>query len=370
MKRFINFGSIDQFRTIIKNIEHSARYRGQDDNDKAIYDRFAPMPTIKATATEKIHGTNAAVCFGGGEFWVQSRKNIITSEKDNAGCAFTAEQNREEWMEIIHILAEWHNINLDKNVISVYFEWSGGNIQKNSALTGLDKRAIIFQHFKVSPLEPQIGPDGSEVSAKWYETIGEDAICEGEFGLTSIDREQVGIHNIMNHETWEFEINFNKPLLSQNQFIKLVEETIEPNSPIGRAMGKDGNIGEGAVFTFEYDEVVHRFKVKGEKHSNSKVKTLSPVDNEKEQKKLDIAQQVAPGWRLEQMYNETFDTINGGKGDINRTGDFLKAVNKDVLKEESDTIAEAGLIPKEIFGIVSKISRGWLMEQLDREAGL
>ena len=42
---------------------------------------------------------------------------------------------------------------LNKNIITVYYEWCGGSIQKNSALTGFDKKAFIFQHFKISPIE-------------------------------------------------------------------------------------------------------------------------------------------------------------------------------------------------------------------------
>lgn len=374
MKRFITFGSIDQFRTIIKNVQHTAQYVRYDEvEDIQIMDRAAKMPKLKVTASEKIHGTNAAVCFSNkDDFWVQSRKNIITVDKDNAQCARTIygdgtkefPGNKDEWMEIIMGLAEKHNIDLDTHIISVYFEWSGGNIQKKSAVTGLDKRAIIFQHFKVSPLEPVIGNDGAETpeSARWLETYA--------LGIGWFNNKEHGIYNIMQYKTWEYEVNFATPLLHQNEFIKLVDEIIEPNSPIGKSMGVDGNVGEGAVFTFTYKEKMHRFKVKGEKHSASPVKTLKPVDNVKEQAKIDMANQVTPGWRLEQMYDEVFDTINGGKGDKKGTGDFIKAVNKDIIKEESDVIADAGLEIKEVLGKVTTISRMFLDAQLDKEAGL
>lgn len=35
MKRFINFGSIDQFRTIIKNVQHTACYVRYDEETQA-----------------------------------------------------------------------------------------------------------------------------------------------------------------------------------------------------------------------------------------------------------------------------------------------------------------------------------------------
>ena len=63
---------------------------------------------------------------------------------DNAGCAFSAWTNKQAWMSVINTLANEHNIDLTVNIISVYYEWAGGNIQKLSALSGVDKSAVIF----------------------------------------------------------------------------------------------------------------------------------------------------------------------------------------------------------------------------------
>ena len=42
MKRFISFGSIDQFRTIIKNVKWQSQYTGEKDVDgNPIMDRAA-----------------------------------------------------------------------------------------------------------------------------------------------------------------------------------------------------------------------------------------------------------------------------------------------------------------------------------------
>lgn len=374
MKRFIKYNSIIDFPGTIKNVTHHARYQGFDEaTQTAIYDHMTPLPKITATATEKIHGTNAAVCFSNvDDFWVQSRKNIITPEKDNAGCAQAAIQQKEAWMEIIMSLAYEHQINLNTHIISVFYEWAGGNIQKNSACSGMDKRAIIFQHFKVSPLEPHIGEDGNETpeSAFWLETKALDALCEGEIGVGYLDRPFSDIYNIMNFPTWEFEIDFNQPKMIQNDLLKTVLEEVEPASPLGKTMGKCENIGEGIVCTFTYKDVLYKFKVKGEKHANSKVKTLKPVDNAKEQAKIDLAKKITPAWRLEQMYAEVFDTLNGGFGDKRRTGDFMKALSGDVIKEELDKINESGFEVKEIMPLVNKIGKTWFFEELNREMGL
>jgi hypothetical protein len=56
----------------------------------------------------------------------------------------------------------------------------------------------------------------------------------------------------MNFETWNIEIDFDRPDIAQNELVELVEKVIEPNSPLGQTFGKEGNIGEGVVVTFEY----------------------------------------------------------------------------------------------------------------------
>ena len=372
MKRFISYNKIGDFNKVIKDVGHSARYLGYDEVKKeVIYDNLAPLPTIMITGSEKVHGTNAAVCMGGGEFWVQSRKNIINLDKDNAFCAatiLTKDGTQKSWENIINSLSKEYNIDLDTNIISVYFEWSGGNIQKKAAVSGLDKRAIIFQHFKVSPLNPIIDEDGTEKSAYWLETSETfDMSGNGLDEISWLDDTTVKIYNVMNFDTWNFEVDFNKPKLSQNDFIKLVEEIIEPNSPLGKSMGIENNVGEGVVFTFIYKETLHKFKVKGEEHSVSKVKTLKPVDNVREQAKQEEAQRVCPAWRLEQGYKEVF----GDKpGDKKRTGDFMKWMSKDIIMEETANIVDNGFEVKEIMAVVNKIAKNWFFEELNKEVGL
>ena len=354
MKRMIKYPSIDQFRGVIKNVQHSAQYVRYDEaTGQTIMNRGAAMPVVKAVATEKIHGTNASVCFSNPDgFWIQKREDLCTVEADNAACAFHALQNQDAWMDVIQSLAKEHNVNLDTHIVTVYYEWCGGNIQKNSAVSTLEKMSIIFRHFKVSPVEP------SETEPNvWFETT-----VAGEW----IERKDARIYNISNFPTYEFEIDFNVPLLSQNKMVDLVENTIEPNSPVGRQLGVDGNVGEGVVVSFLYKDAMYQFKVKGEKHSASKVKTLKPVDDEKVQKIQDIAQQVAPAWRLEQMFVLVNDTVNGGVPAMENMGKFMKAVNQDIIKEESDVLAGAGLEPKEVFGVVARIARQWYSEELDK----
>ena len=363
MKRMINFGSIGQFRNVVKAIQTDAQFMSLAEDGNPIYDRLAKMPILTGYASEKIHGSNGAVCFNSQDgFWAQSKSNIITPQKDNAGCAFAADQNKEHWMWIIHYLAEQYNIDMFDNIISVYFEWSGGSIQKKSACTGLDKRAIIFQHFKVSPREPEFNEDGKiETQSYWLET---------KIGDIWASTPSVNIYNIMNYKTWTFKIDFETPLLSQNQMLEQIE-ALEANSPYGQAMGCENNIGEGMVVTFEYKGKVHKFKIKGEKHSASKVKTLKPVDEVKEQAKIDFANYACSAARLEQAWQAVFGIENEiMEPTVKATGDFIRAVIQDVMKEELDILAEKELEPKEVNSKISLVARRWFMEELDKDAGI
>lgn len=370
-KRLVKMPSIDQFRNTIRNVQHQAQYIGYDEEkDETIMNRDAVLPVITATATEKIHGTNASVCYSNPDgFWVQSKDNIIPREEDgidNAGCAFVATQIKHVWMNIINMLADAYDVDLNENIITVYYEWCGGSIQKNSALSGFDKKSFIFQHFKISPIEQILDANGKQVNAIWRETFvmdGSDQIW--------VDTVEHNIYNVMNFPTWEFTIDFNMPGEAQNKMIETVINDIEPNSPIGAKLGKEGNVGEGVVVAFLYKDSLHRFKVKGEKHSKSKVKTLKPVDTELEQKKVDFANEVCTSGRLEQAWQAQFG-INDEimEPTVKATGDFLRKVIADVWKEESDIAFERGLEPKQVNSLISKVARIWFMGELDKLAGL
>lgn len=367
MKRMIAYPKIKDFNGVIRDVTFASQYTGQIGEDgNPIMNRNAKQPVITVHATEKIHGTNASVCYSNPDgLWVQSRENIITLEKDNAGCATNVYSNKNAWMQLINTLAEEHKINLDNYIISIYYEWSGGNIQKASAVSGLDKRAIIFKHFKVSPLEPQ--DEEATETAYWLPTSVTGSLSFDEADPVAwVDYTNVNIYNIMNFPNWEFEVDFNHPKLSQNKFIELVEERIEPCSPLGKEMGIENNIGEGIVCEFWFQDSLNRFKVKGEKHSTSRVKVLSPVDEEKEMNKINFANKVVTPGRCEQAWQKTFGIDNEiSVPDAKFTGDFLRFVMQDIMAEEVQTLFDHQLEFKDTNKLVSKLARDWFLEQLD-----
>ena len=127
-------------------------------------------------------------------------------------------------------------------------------------------------------------------------------------------------------------------------------------------------LGEGIVFEYLNEDLSIKYcmKSKGLLHqgsSKSKTKTLKPVDDEKIMKIHEVAEQVTPLWRLEQMFDLACDVINGGEIKRNKMGDYLRMVVNDVYKEDSDLIVEAGLEAKEINKYISEIAKQYFFER-------
>jgi len=219
-KRHIGFPSIDQFKTVVSNINRRHNFVGLDANGDAIYDPSKPKPKLKFKGTVKLHGTNFGVCYNDiAGLWAQSRENIITSQKDNAGSAFFVESNTEAFLDLFNQVKNKLNLDLTQNTISIYGEWAGKGIQKSVAISNLDKSMFIFG-VKITP-HPKDEDD--KTPAYWVDS-------------SYLRNHEHRIYNIEDYETYEIEIDFNYPQLAQN---KLIEMTIavEDECPVGKAFG-------------------------------------------------------------------------------------------------------------------------------------
>lgn len=348
MKKMIKFPSIDQFRTVVTNINRQFSFVGLNDDGVAIYDPSLDKPILKFTGSIKLHGTNVGVSFNTESgLWAQSRENIITTEEDNAGFAFFVESHTEQFMSLINDIKHRTGIDTTKNTISIYGEWCGVGIQKGVGISNIPKSFFIFG-VKISPIVDN-DEDLKNNPAYWVDH-------------TYLKCKESNIYNINDFETYEIEIDFNVPQLSQNKLSEITD-VVEKECPVAKEFGFNG-IGEGVVWCCEYKGVRYLFKVKGEKHANgSKPKTLKKVDDEKIRLLLDIADKVTPIWRLEQMLNQACDIINGGQIDRSKLGNYIRMVINDVVKEDSDIISDAGLEPKDINKYVSEIAKKYFFEQ-------
>jgi len=331
---FKAFPSIEQFRTVIKKVQHQARFVGLDEGGEAIFDNTKKAPVLKYKGTVKLHGTNACLHFPQHYItpFCQSRNNIITPEKDNAGFANYMAQ------------VSFHNF-LTQNFkpeddIYIYGEWCGKGIQKSVAIAELDKMFVIF-----------------------------DVVVNGErlADISGISLPKHRIFNINDFPTWSIEIDFNDPQVIQNTLVGITEG-VEYECPVANFFGVKG-VGEGVVWSlaepFNGFPVKHpdfTFKVKGEKHSVSKVKTLASVDVEKVNSVKEFVSNVVTENRLKQG----LDFLREGNivVDMKATGDFIRWVYNDVVKEELDVIEASGIDVKDIGGLVAKAAKSWYFEQI------
>jgi len=165
---------------------------------------------------------------------------------------------------------------------------------------------------------------------------------------------------------FEIDIDFNYPQLSQNKLADLTLE-IEKSCPVAKALGAEG-IGEGIVWcpvTDGWEDPDYWFKVKGDKHSASKVKTLAQIDPTKVNNIKEFVEEVVTENRLQQA----LDYIKEMDKPVSRasTGDFVRWVINDIMAEEADTMEASGLVTKDVAANVSNVARKWFFDYLDME---
>ena len=334
MKKHISFPSIEQFRNVVGTVNRQYNFVGLDENGEAIYDSSLPKPVLTFKGTVKLHGTNAGVSFNESGYWIQSRENIITPEKDNAGFAFFVESRKDVFKKFVDQINSVNFFDLRNNTVTIYGEFAGGNIQKGVGICNLPKSFFIFA-IKVTP----------------HTKTEEEQRVKPAFWIPShyLKNPENNIYNIEDFQTWEMEIDFNYPELVQNKLGELTL-AVEEECPIAKAFGFSG-IGEGIVWSCELKGNVHRFKVKGEKHSSSKVKKLASVDTEKITSIKEFVDYAVTESRFNQAIEKIFP--NNEPVDVKKLGEVIKWVVKDIIKEETDTLVQNNLEPKDIGKYVS-----------------
>jgi hypothetical protein len=345
MKKMIKFPSIEQFRSTVSNIKRRYNFVGLDDNGEAVYDHTLPKPKLVFKGTVKLHGTNAAICYNGvSGFWAQSRENIITPEKDNAGFAFFAESKKDVLINLVNMVAKRESVDLLNNTITIYGEWCGGNIQKGVGVCNLPKSLFIFG-VKISPFEVE-GLD-KQAPAYWVD-------------CTDLGNSEDRIYNINDFQTYEMEVDFNSPELVQNKFSELTI-AVEEECPVAKAFGFSG-IGEGIVWTTEVNGERYLFKVKGEKHSASKVKVLAAVDVEKVESIQKFVDYAVTESRLDQAIENVFP--NNEPLSMHKFGDVVRWMVNDIIKEEMDVLVENNLEPKSVNSKIASQTKEMFLNKL------
>lgn len=312
MKEHYKYPSIEQFRTIVKEVTQHYNHKEQ------------PFPTLTFTGTVKLHGTNASVVLP--DNYPQSRNEVLGEGKDNAG--FAAWHSTKT--ALFNLWWEWlKEDHPEIETAVIYGEWAGQGVQKGVGISELPKD---FYAFGIKVID-------AEGNSKWLKDF-----------LSPPDVKRIEWAGV-----FTCDINFSNPQLVQNHLISLTEK-VEEQCPMASIYGISG-VGEGIVWKHITDDGhLIAFKVKGEKHIVSKVKTLASVDVDRLCSIQEFVDYAVTDNRLLQIKSEMEGALSSKD-----TGDFIKRVSADVHKEESDTLLASGLTMKDVGSALSKKARDWLL---------
>lgn len=334
------FPSINQFRNVVAHVRRQASFMGLDDAGNPIINPAPVYPKLEFQGTVKLHGTNAAIVFSPEGITYQSRERVLTREQDNAGFMAHMEQHLDTVALLGAYIAQQNELVGLDHTVAVYGEWCGGNIQKGVAITGLPKMFVIF---------------AVKINGEW---VSLPKMSPRTLGFA-------GIYSIKEYPGWEIEIDFEHPEEAQNQLAEITEG-VEACCPVGKAFGVEG-IGEGIVWRCATDpSSEYWFKVKGEKHSASKVKTLASVDVEAVAQINDFVTMVVTEARLEQALNNLVNE-QLKPFDMTSMGDFIRWVHQDVIKEEADTLQASGIEYKKLGSPIALVAKRWFVAKLNDE---
>lgn len=321
MKKFLDIGL---FRSTVGDVKSQCDFVGfEPDGVSPIYAHTKPYPVIKFTGTVKIHGTNAAIVKYKDRTEFQSRDRVLSLDKDNCGFMLTmAGKNLDSLFDGI----------LFEEYVAIYGEWCGGSVQKGVAVAQLPKMFVIFS---------------AKVDGKWIEYKRHQ----------NADR----IYNIFQFPTYEMDVDFNKPQAYEEKLAALTE-FVEKECPVGKHFGVSG-VGEGIVWTGTYEGNTYTFKVKGKEHSVVKTEKVASAGVEEVAGLNEFVEYAVTENRLKQGISVL--KSRGTPINVKATGLFVRWVQDDVVKEETDTLVKNQIDWKKVSSLVATKARDFFMKNLE-----
>jgi RNA ligase len=338
--------SIGQLRNVVHSIKQKSQFVGMDDNNLPIMKRDAVLPTLPFKGTVKLHGTNASIIFSNdSDIVFQSKNRQLSINNDNSGFMNHMLGDNVGVKKLTELHQKMTQALLPNKYekIAVFGEWCGEGIMKGVAINQLPRMFVIFDVYGIN---------------------GDESVNIPHNEWDRVNMPDIRIFNIHQFQTYTIEIDFNKPEMIQNALIDYTQQ-VEDECPIAKHFGISG-CGEGIVYKCtdpDYNDPAFWLKIKGEKHSVSKVKTLAPVDVEKMKSVDDFMDKVVTENRLNQGIEYLVEM--GLEVTEKSTGQFISWVFKDCLKEESDTLEASGLNKKDIGKPLGTLSRKWYFKKLE-----
>ncbi len=344
------FHDIESLRHVAQSIAMHCEYYG-----------IASKPIIEFYGTVKLHGTSGAVrVTTNGTVLAQGRNRELTITQDNYGFAHFVAGRADMFRRFAENSKDlYHDV-------TIYGEWCGQGIQSKVGISKLPKMFVIFAVY-------------DHVLNCWYEAWD----TKNDNARVAETYNEHGIYFITQAPTYKVLVDFNDPTPAAEQISRYTLEVEEQcpfaHLPIFEQFHKGENIGigEGIVWVAvnrswgagqDPDSKRLVFKSKGEKHKKGGEKLQVSVNPEKVSAVAALVDLILPEWRLEQGI--TFLRENNIPLANTSTGQYLKWIAQDILKEEIDRIAANPYPWKEIQGTVMNRSKDYFMNFLNTEAGL
>lgn len=231
MKKYAKIGQLAQ---VVKHIVQQKRFVGIDPETKeVIYDNTKKLGTQEFVGTVKLHGTNAGIRRNAetGEITFQSRENVITPMKDNAGFALymsSIEAELQGFFDVIRDRAEalgFPQMLIDHGDILIFGEWAGKGIQKSVGISEIEKSFFIFD---ICFIDTNESPDEDEE--------GEQAFYVDMRKYSDMEYPDFKIYNIWNEErfpVYSIVMDMENPKLVQNDIVAITD-AVETECPVAK----------------------------------------------------------------------------------------------------------------------------------------
>lgn len=245
------YSKIGQLSSLVKNIVHSRQFVGLNEAGEPIFDKNKILGTVDLVGTVKLHGTNGGVRQNRvtKEITFQSRENVITPLKDNAGFAFYMDSIKEDLNSLFERITSEIAVKnpelvekLSTHDILIFGEWAGMGIQSNVAISTLPKSFYIFDICltsvgtdSVESVEVEESSDDDDSTDPNAENTADSVYLPMEnYGNISIEDKK--IYNLWNGErfpSYKITMDLENPKLVQNDIIAITE-TVEECCPVGK----------------------------------------------------------------------------------------------------------------------------------------
>jgi len=365
--KFIQYPRTRQFRDVITSVRRRGTYAGRDENNNPVYDSNRPLPELKFLGTVKMHGTNAGVVrdIPTKTQYAQSRKRVLSLEKDNNGFARFVEEVPDMVWDLIfdEILTYYIDTDRMSGKITLFGEWIGRGINKDAVgVSEIDQKVfVVFGAFVGSRAirgeEAGDVPDGYWISLSQFPAFDKHALLAENniYLITEIS------------PVYLIDIDFENPALSQNSLVKWTQE-IEAGCPVADFFGVENGTGEGIVWrctTEGWEDTDFWFKTKGDKHTASKVRTIAEIDVTKVNNVNDFVDRTVTESRLKQGLSH-LEEMNLPFA-RSSTGEYLRWVVNDIATEEADVMEASMLTAKDIGRPISSQASKWFFNYLDTQ---